>query len=441
MKPFARGQRSRLDALTPSLDLIIGLKIEAPGLSIDFCCFGLDEQGQLSDDRFFVFYNQRSSPAQAIEKAAQAGDDESFRVRLENLPATVRRLVFTASIDGAGTMAQIRGGYFRLGEASGSEVMRYEFSGRDFEREGALMLGEIYWKDAWRVWAEGQGFAGDLSALLKHFGGEEVSDSSDPPAHSAPTPRTPSNSAPQSAPPPPLSPPTPMASTSAIPTPPVLAVGAIDGAALQKLIDEAPSGGTVQIGRGEFSGPVVIRRPLTLQGAGGVIWAQAGPVVTIDSANVTLRDVEIEVTSPEDASGEHDDVALLARASTCPALENLRVRGRVIGAGEDGAGKWKLPTALDLGELAPRAANSFEIEVEVPVQCSLSCTVAGMTLEPTSLPPGAHRVRLWAREVPPESFVCGRVEVRAGDIVRAILFSGRSAQSGTIPAQNRALVG
>ena len=439
MKPFARGQRSRLDALTSSLDLTVGLKIEAPGLSIDFCCFGLDEQGQLSDDRFFVFYNQPASPAQAIEKAAQAGD-ESFRVRLENLPTTIRRLVFTASVDGAGTMAQIRGGYFRLAEANGAEVMRYEFSGRDFEREGALMLGEIYWKDAWRVWAEGQGFAGDLSALLKHFGGEEVSDSSGPPAQSnQPAPHTPSFGS-QSAPPPPLSPPTPMASTSAIPTPPVLAVGAIDGAALQKLIDEAPSGGTVQIGHGEFSGPVVIRRPLTLQGAGGVIWAQSGPVVTVESANVMLRDVEIEVTSPEDAAGEHDDVALLARASTCPALENLRVRGRVIGAGEDGAGKWKLPGALDLGDLAPRAANSFEIEVEVPVQCSLRCSVAGMALEPPTLAPGAHRVRLWAREVPPESFVCGRIEVRAGDIVRTIPFWGRSVQLGTLPAQNRALV-
>lgn len=436
MKLFARGQRSRLDAITPSLEFLVGLKIEAPGLAIDFCCFGLDADGKLSDDRFFVFYNQTSSPAQAIEKASSAGDDEGFRVRLENLPPTVRRLVFTASVDGAGTMAQIGSGHLRLRESSGAEVMRYEFSGRDFTNEGALMLGEIYWKDGWRAWAVGQGFMGDLGALLKYFGGEEVEEA-------APSPTPPAIQSPQAVPQLPSSPPAPLVSASVAPTPPVVAMGAAAGALLQKLIDDAPPGGTVEIGRGEFAGPVVIRRPLILQGAGGVIWAQAGPVVTITSANVSLRDVEIEVTALESAEGAsgQGDVALLAQPSTCPALHNLRVRGRVIGAGEDSSGRWKLPASLDLGTMAPRAENSFELQLEVPVACSLWCSIAGVALEPPQLGPGEHRVRLTSREVPPESFVCGRIEVRAGDIVRSVPLSGRSGAEGAPLARNRILAG
>jgi stress response protein SCP2 len=417
MKPFARGQRSRLDALTPALDLVASLRTDAPGLVIDCCCFGLDERGQLSDDRFFVFYNQPAAPAGAIEieKTASAHNSESFRVRLENLPQSIRRLVFTASIDGAGTMSQMRGGSFSIAGDSG-ELMRYEFSGQDFGSERALMVAEIYWKDGWRVWAEGQGFAGGLSALLRHFGGEEIVD--DTPAT---IPQTPI-----SVPPAPTSPPVALVSTSAAQAPPPTVASVTDGSALQQLIDDTPPGGTLRLEPGEFSGPIVLRRPLTLQGEGGVIWARSGPVVTVESAQVSLHGVEIQVTDSAAARG-NEDVALLVRASTCPSLSGLRVRGRVMGAGDDG-GVWKLPDSLDLGVLVPRVANVREMEVDVPAPCSLSCTIAGTILEPATLAAGAHRIRIVVREVPAGSFVCGRIEVRAGEVTRSIALSGRSAE-------------
>ena len=50
----------------------------------------------------------------------------------------------------------------------------YQFSGADFSAEKAIIISEIYLKTVWRVAAVGQGFNGGLSALLKHFGGEET---------------------------------------------------------------------------------------------------------------------------------------------------------------------------------------------------------------------------------------------------------------------------
>ena len=35
---------------------------------IDVCCFSLDKNMQLSDDRYFIFYNQLESPESAIKK-------------------------------------------------------------------------------------------------------------------------------------------------------------------------------------------------------------------------------------------------------------------------------------------------------------------------------------------------------------------------------------
>ena len=169
---FQRGQKARISDFTAGTDLYVGVQLAAPGLSFDVSCFGLDAERRLSDDRYFVFYNQTASPEEAIQLlGAQAGDIESFRVTLDRIPPTIRRLSFTATIDGQGQMSQITSGYIRI-VAGGEEVARYAFTGAEFSTERAVMLGDIYFKDVWRFEAVGQGFDGGLDALLKSFGGE-----------------------------------------------------------------------------------------------------------------------------------------------------------------------------------------------------------------------------------------------------------------------------
>ncbi|MFD5794506.1 TerD family protein, partial [Streptomyces diastatochromogenes] len=90
---------------------------------------------------------------------------------LDRIPSHIRKLSFTATIDGAGQMSQIDPGYVRI-VAGGEEVARYSFNGSEFSTERAVMLGDFYFKDVWRFAAVGQGFDGGLEALLKNFGGE-----------------------------------------------------------------------------------------------------------------------------------------------------------------------------------------------------------------------------------------------------------------------------
>ena len=197
MPDLTRGQKTKLADLTPLLQLRAGISAVSSALSFDISCFGVDARGQLSDDRYFVFFNQRTSPDGALRMiGSQGGDAETFEIDLSKLPPTVQKLVFALTVDGAGEMKSLQSGYFRL-EAGGAEVARFPFGGADFGAEKAVIVAEIYKKDVWRLAAVGQGFAGGLSALLKNFGGEELGALQ--PSPSAPTP--PPLQAPAAAPP------------------------------------------------------------------------------------------------------------------------------------------------------------------------------------------------------------------------------------------------
>ncbi|MGA5439145.1 TerD family protein [Streptomyces griseoincarnatus] len=175
-REFQRGHKARISDLTAGTDLYVGVQIAGPGLSFDISCFGLDADERLSDDRYFIFYNQPKSPEESIQLlGAQAGDTESFRVTLDRIPQQIKKLSFTATIDGAGQMSQIGPGYIRI-VAGGEEVARYPFNGSEFTTERAVMLGDFYFKDVWRFAAVGQGFDGGLDALLRNFGGEVAED-------------------------------------------------------------------------------------------------------------------------------------------------------------------------------------------------------------------------------------------------------------------------
>ncbi|MFF3018179.1 TerD family protein [Streptomyces sp. NPDC057939] len=171
-REFQRGHKAKISDLTAGTDLYVGVQISGPGLTFDISCFGLDANEQLSDDRYFVFFNQPKSPEESIQQLGpQAGDTESFRVTLDRIPASIHRLSFSATLDGAGQMSQIGPGYIRI-VAGGEEVVRYSFNGSEFSTERALMIGDFYLKDVWRFAAVGQGFDGGLAALLQNFGGE-----------------------------------------------------------------------------------------------------------------------------------------------------------------------------------------------------------------------------------------------------------------------------
>ncbi|MFJ3927163.1 TerD family protein [Streptomyces sp. NPDC090022] len=224
-REFQRGHKAKISDLTAGTDLYVGVQISGPGMTFDISCFGLDADERLSDDRYFIFFNQPKSPEESLQLlGAQAGDSESFRVTLDRIPAHIHKLSFTATIDGAGQMSQIGPGYIRI-VAGGEEVVRYSFTGSEFTTERAVMLGDFYLKDVWRFAAVGQGFDGGLEALLKNFGGEVAEEEAPaaapavPPQAATPSFAPPAFAAPPGGAPAPAAPPAPQHHTPPAPAP------------------------------------------------------------------------------------------------------------------------------------------------------------------------------------------------------------------------------
>ena len=183
MTTLARGQKTKLADIGCTGPFPLVLQVAAAGMEIDIACFGLDANDKLSDDRYLVFFNQTACPGDAVTLAI-ATDQSTFKINLAGLPSSIQKLVFTASITGAGSMRSIGASHLRLGDAT------FSFSGNDFQDEKAIIVGEMYQRDnQWRFGAVGQGFNGGLSALLKHFGGTEAEAA--PTNTPAPTPAAP----------------------------------------------------------------------------------------------------------------------------------------------------------------------------------------------------------------------------------------------------------
>ena len=170
---FTRGMRDKLEKYF-DVQKDFEVKLEISGAAeYDFCCFGVDEKNQLSDERYMVFYNQVQTPDCEIV-LKQVGNVGNFKVNLDKLPSQVQKLIFTVSIDGAGTMSDIS--YHKVLLSQGNvEPILLELSGKDFRQEKAIISVELYRKNGWRAAAVANGFNGGLSTLLKHFGGVEES--------------------------------------------------------------------------------------------------------------------------------------------------------------------------------------------------------------------------------------------------------------------------
>ena len=177
MTPLSPGQRLPIKDLCSSesaFDVELNL-ITDGAMEIDYACFGLDDDGKLSDDRYMTFFNQPHSPCGGVVQSAS----NRFSFDLTKIPDTIQKFSITASIDGAGSMNSLshdRASKFSILDG-GITAGKCEFTGQNFEQQKALMVVDIYKKSGvWRMAVNLQGFIEGLPAIVRHFGGEVASD-------------------------------------------------------------------------------------------------------------------------------------------------------------------------------------------------------------------------------------------------------------------------
>ena len=140
---------------------------------VDIAAFGLDAARKIRDDRYVVLFSNPRSPEGAISLVTTA-ERATFSLDLDALPATIDRIVFTATHDQR-PIAEAR----PLSVAI--DLGKAEFNvAEHLSNEKAVMMVELYrHSSGWRCGTIAAGFAGGLESLIGHFGGE-VSDAPPP---------------------------------------------------------------------------------------------------------------------------------------------------------------------------------------------------------------------------------------------------------------------
>lgn len=170
-----KGQKIKLEQIISDVELSISCDIGiASGSELDMCCLGVDKDGKLSDDRYFIFYNALNSPEGAIIKESSSN---IFHVNLNKVPDKIKRIVVCISIDGNATMKDIQSGKLMFLN-NNNIVAEYKMSREKYTTEKSIILCEIYLKDGiWRLALVDSGFNGGLGDILRNYGGEESQES------------------------------------------------------------------------------------------------------------------------------------------------------------------------------------------------------------------------------------------------------------------------
>jgi tellurium resistance protein TerD len=148
---------------------------------LDASALALDPSKKIVSDQHFVYFNNLRSPDGSIEHVGDnltgkgEGDDETIKVDLAAVPATVDSIVFPVSIYDAEnrgqSFGQVRNAFIRvIDQANGTELARYDLT-EDASTETAMVFGELYRNGAeWKFRATGQGYASGLAGIARDFG-------------------------------------------------------------------------------------------------------------------------------------------------------------------------------------------------------------------------------------------------------------------------------
>jgi tellurium resistance protein TerD len=185
---LSKGQKVDLTKTNPGLKkILVGLGWDINkydggfDFDLDAAAFLCGDNGQVSSDADFIFYNNKLHSSGSVEHAGDnltgvgEGDDEVIRIDLALIPANVSKVDFTVTIHDAEArrqnFGQVSNAYIRvMNEENGEELIRYDL-GEDFSIETAVVVGEIYRHNGeWKFNAIGSGFDGGLEALCRNFG-------------------------------------------------------------------------------------------------------------------------------------------------------------------------------------------------------------------------------------------------------------------------------
>ncbi|MCQ2470187.1 MAG: TerD family protein, partial [Ruminococcus sp.] len=168
---LTRGMRDKLaDYLDISQPIEVTMSVSS-GCEFKFCCFGVDGEDVLSDEKYLVFSKHTSSPDGEVKFECEE-NKAVITVMPEKLPEHIKKLVFAVFIIGNGTMNNLYNYKVTIGNV-GKPELSLTLEAKDFRSEKVIESIDIYFKNEWRFSVPITGFNRGIGQLLKHYGESE----------------------------------------------------------------------------------------------------------------------------------------------------------------------------------------------------------------------------------------------------------------------------
>ncbi|MEG4850121.1 pentapeptide repeat-containing protein [Microcoleus sp. B5-D4] len=191
---LTKGERFNLSKETPNFSKIaiaLGWQVSqtAQNCDIDASVFMLAADGRIPDEKYFVFYNNLTSPDGAVRHSGDSkngqidGDDETVYVDLSKINSAIQEIVFVVTLhegqEKNQSFSQVTNAFIRLyNRETLSELVRYNLN-QIFSQETALEFGRLYKKNGeWRFQALGQGYNAGLQSFVDKYYVENAVDKS-----------------------------------------------------------------------------------------------------------------------------------------------------------------------------------------------------------------------------------------------------------------------
>ncbi len=172
---------------------------------------------------------------------------------------------------------------------------------------------------------------------------------------------------------------------------------------VQQRLDKCDFFDLIELPIGEFEGPFVVRKPCTIVGSTTTLWAKKGPVLTIESNDVKLMNLQIEVTESSDKASE--SLAVASKGEN-HKFEEVEIVGGVQGVADEEK-EWHLPRVIALGEIPAQIEATYQLELTVSNLTKLYSLVKDIEVFPQELHPGRNIVTIKTALLRENSFIYG----------------------------------
>ena len=174
---------------------------------------------------------------------------------------------------------------------------------------------------------------------------------------------------------------------------------------------------------GEHQGALIISRPCIINGNGATLWAKYGPVISIKSSGVVIKNLRVEIT--EDASTPEEKTAIKTIFPDTKLI-NIEVSGDIKGFPNEPE-SCNLPRIIKLGNFAADKANSIAININAACDSKIVNNLKDTKILPDKLVKGSNKLIINISALRDNTILYGDIFVKTL-VTRRIYITGRAVK-------------